>query len=165
MTNCPTTPADRPTVPPELRPSVRCPHLTCTHCPTVLPGFRPSVRYPHLTCTHCPTVCQGLDRQSGIPTTPAHRAQQSCQGLDHQSSIPLHQQIDNTELNPTILPGLGPLVRCPHHTCKHTTALSLVFSFTCVEHTLFFVLTGAMPWFISALSAVALALNGFSFLI
>ena len=62
--------------------------------------------------------------------------------------------------SPTVLPGLRPSVRCPHHTCTQCTALRSVFSFTCVEHILLFVLTGAVLGCILALSSVALAPSG-----
>ena len=65
-----------------------------------------------------------------------------------------------TTQSPTVLPGLRPSVRCPHLTCTQCTALSSVFSLTCVEHILLFVLTGAVLGCILALSSVALAPSG-----
>ena len=70
-----------------------------------------------------------------------------------------------TTQSPTVLPGFRPSVRCPHLTCTQCTALSSVFSLTCVEHILLFVLTGAVLGCILALSSVALAPSGFGFLI
>ena len=145
MTNCPTTPPHTAQQSCHGLRSVRS-HLHTEHS-------SPAMVYDQSDHTSTQSTAV-LPWFTISPITPPHTAQQSCHGLRSVRSH-LHTQHSSPAM----------LYDQSDHTSTHSTALRSVFSFTCVEHILLFVSTGAILGFILALSAVALVLSGFGFLI